>query len=139
MTDQADQARTALEEVCARGDLMRARELYASDFIDHVNALEFRGQEGIARSVAMYRALFPDLRIDVVDQVPRDRQRRFPPPAANSRRDAGYIGGRDPRANAQYVASASVGVHARVPQLRRRSASFAPGAAETSAGRSSET
>jgi predicted ester cyclase len=69
MTDQADHARTALEEVCARGDLVRARELYAGDFIDHVNALEFRGQEGIARSVAMYRALFPDLRIDVVDQV----------------------------------------------------------------------
>jgi predicted ester cyclase len=69
MADQAIHARTALEEVCARGDLDRARELYAGDFIDHVNALEFRGQEGIARSVAMYRALFPDLRIDVVDQV----------------------------------------------------------------------
>jgi len=69
MADQAIHARAALEEVCARGDLERARELYAGDFIDHVNALEFRGQEGIARSVAMYRALFPDLRIDVVDQV----------------------------------------------------------------------
>ena len=40
-----------------------------ADFVDHVNALEFHGQEGIARSVALYRALFPDLRIDVVDQV----------------------------------------------------------------------
>ena len=69
MADPAIHARTALEEVCARGDLARARELYAGDFIDHVNALEFRGQEGIARSVAMYRALFPDLQIDVVDQV----------------------------------------------------------------------
>jgi predicted ester cyclase len=69
MADQADHARTALEEVCARGDLESARELYTGDFIDHVNALEFRGQEGIAQSVAMYRALFPDLRIDVVDQV----------------------------------------------------------------------
>jgi predicted ester cyclase len=55
--------------VCARGDLARARELYADDFVDHVNALESRGQQGIAKSVAMYRALFPDLRIDVVDQV----------------------------------------------------------------------
>ena len=69
MADQSQRARTALEEVCARGDLDRARELYATDFIDHVNALEFRGQDGIAKSVAMYRALFPDLRIDVVDQV----------------------------------------------------------------------
>jgi predicted ester cyclase len=67
--DELTHARTALEQVCARGDLDRARELYADDFIDHVNALEFRGQEGIARSVAMYRAMFPDLRIDVVDQV----------------------------------------------------------------------
>lgn len=37
---------------------------------DHARvALEFPGQEGIARSVAMYRALFRDLRLDVVDQV----------------------------------------------------------------------
>jgi predicted ester cyclase len=69
MDDLALHARTALEQVCARGDLRRARELYAPDFVDHVNALEFHGQEGIARSVALYRALFPDLRIDVVDQV----------------------------------------------------------------------
>jgi predicted ester cyclase len=67
--DELTHARTALEQVCARGDLERARELYADDFLDHVNALEFRGQGGIAKSVAMYRALFPDLRIEVVDQV----------------------------------------------------------------------
>ena len=69
MGDRALHARTALEQVCARGDLERARELYADDFVDHVNALEFRGQEGIARSVALYRAHLPDLRIDVVDQI----------------------------------------------------------------------
>ena len=68
MSATADHARTALKEVCARGDLARARELYAEDFVDHVNALEFRGQEGIAESVALYRAIFDDLRIDVVDQ-----------------------------------------------------------------------
>jgi predicted ester cyclase len=55
---------------CARAAISSApRELYASDFVDHVNALEFRGQDGIARSVALYRALFPDLRIEVVDQI----------------------------------------------------------------------
>jgi predicted ester cyclase len=64
-----DHARQALEEVCARGDLARARELYAEDFVDHVNRLDFHGQEGIAKSVALYAAIFPDLRIDVVDQV----------------------------------------------------------------------
>jgi predicted ester cyclase len=70
----ADHARVALEEVCARGDLERARELYATDFVDHVNSLEFHGHEGIARSVALYRALFADLRIEVVDQISeRDR------------------------------------------------------------------
>ena len=69
MNDQSRHARAALEEVCARGDLQRARELYAPDFVDHVNALESRGQEGMARSVALYRALFPDLRIDVGEQV----------------------------------------------------------------------
>ena len=70
--DELTHARTALEQVCARGDLARARELYAEDFVDHVNALEFHGQEGIAKSVALYRAIFPDLRIDVVDQVADD-------------------------------------------------------------------
>jgi predicted ester cyclase len=69
MADQPQRARTALEEVCARGDLNRARELYTTDFVDHVNALEFHGHDGIARSVAMYRALFPDLRIEVLDQI----------------------------------------------------------------------
>lgn len=69
LDDRLLHAHTALEEVCARGDLARARELYATDFVDHVNALEFRGQAGIAKSVAIYRALFPDLQIEVLDQV----------------------------------------------------------------------
>jgi len=67
MSDTADYARTALAEVCARGDLSCARELYAEDFVDHVNALDFHGQEGIAKSVALCRAVFPDLRIQVAD------------------------------------------------------------------------
>jgi hypothetical protein len=57
--DELTHARTALEQVCARGDLERARELYADDFLDHVNALDFRGQEGIAKSVAMYARCSP--------------------------------------------------------------------------------
>jgi predicted ester cyclase len=69
MSATTDHARAALEEVCARGDLLRARELYAENFVDHVNTLDFHGQEGIAKSVALYRAVFPDLRIVVEDQT----------------------------------------------------------------------
>lgn len=54
MDDLQTHARTALEQVCARGDLIRARELDAEHFIDHVNALDFNGQDGIAQSVALY-------------------------------------------------------------------------------------
>ncbi len=69
MSSQPDHAREALEQVCARGNLRRARELYAEDFVDHVNALDFHGHDGIARSVALYRAIFPDLEIRVLDQT----------------------------------------------------------------------
>ena len=69
MSATADHARAALEEVCARGDLARARELYAEDFVDHVNAFDYHSQEGIAQSVALYRAVFADLRIHVEDQI----------------------------------------------------------------------
>jgi predicted ester cyclase len=62
-------ARKALEQVCARGDLDLARDCYASDFVDHVNALDLHGHEGIRRSTGLYRALFEDLQIRVVDQI----------------------------------------------------------------------
>jgi predicted ester cyclase len=62
-------ARRALEQVCARGDLDLARECYAPDFVDHVNAVDLHGHEGIRRSTGLYRALFDDLQIRVVDQV----------------------------------------------------------------------
>jgi predicted ester cyclase len=67
--EQSDKARRALERVCARGDFEAAQELYGPDFIDHVNGLEFRGHEGILESVGLYRAIFPDLRIQVDGQV----------------------------------------------------------------------
>lgn len=72
--DAADLARTALEEVCARGDMELARDCYAADFLDHVNAVDLHGHEGIRNSTDLYRALFDELRIRVVDQVSeRDR------------------------------------------------------------------
>jgi predicted ester cyclase len=34
-----------------------------------VNALEFQGLEGVGQSVRLYRSVFPDLEIEVEDQV----------------------------------------------------------------------
>jgi predicted ester cyclase len=62
-------ARKALEQVCARGDLGLARECYAPDFVDHVNAMDLHGHEGVRKSTDLYRAVFDDLQIRVVDQV----------------------------------------------------------------------
>ena len=67
--DNREVARTALEEVCARGDMELAPSCYAEDFEDHVGRLEYQGLEGVERSTALYRALFEDLRFEVVDQV----------------------------------------------------------------------
>ena len=62
-------ARTALEDVCARGDMELAPRCYAEDFSDHVGSLEYEGLDGVQRSTALYRALFDDLTFEVVDQV----------------------------------------------------------------------
>jgi predicted ester cyclase len=72
MTDVAanrEVARTALEQVCARGDMTLAPRCYAEDFADHVGGLEYRGLDGVRRSTRLYRALFDDLAFEVVDQV----------------------------------------------------------------------
>jgi predicted ester cyclase len=62
-------ARRALEEVCSGRDLGSLPDVYHPQFVDHVNALEYRGHEGARRSVALYMALFPDLQFVVEDQV----------------------------------------------------------------------
>lgn len=62
-------ARKALERVCACGDMELARDCYAEDFVDHVNTVELHGHEGIRKSTDVYRRLFDDLQIRVVDQV----------------------------------------------------------------------
>lgn len=41
--DNREVARTALEEVCARGDMELAPQCYAEDFADHVGSLERPG------------------------------------------------------------------------------------------------
>jgi hypothetical protein len=64
-------ARHALERVCSRADPEAAEGVYSRDFLDHVNARDYRGHEGIARSLALYQLLFRDgdLSIRVEDQV----------------------------------------------------------------------
>ena len=65
----AETARQALEDVCSGKALDRLADVYHPDFVDHVNALEYRGHEGARRSVALYLELFPDLSFTVEDQV----------------------------------------------------------------------
>lgn len=62
-------ARTAIEQVCARGDMALAPTCYAEDFADHFASGEYHGLEGVRRSTDLYRALFADLAFEVVDQV----------------------------------------------------------------------
>ena len=52
-----------------RGDMALAPECYAEDFVDHVGGVEYRGLDGVRRSTAVYRALFDNLTIEVLDQV----------------------------------------------------------------------
>jgi predicted ester cyclase len=66
---QTTTARRALEEVCSGRNLEGVPDVYHPEFVDHVNALEYRGHEGARRSVALYLELFPDLRFVVDEQV----------------------------------------------------------------------
>jgi predicted ester cyclase len=67
-TDHSEVARRALEVACS-GDLDVIDEVYAPSFIDHVNSVEYHGTDGARRSVALYLALFPDLKFIVDEQV----------------------------------------------------------------------
>jgi ubiquinone/menaquinone biosynthesis C-methylase UbiE/predicted ester cyclase len=68
-TDHTQTARRALEQVCSGKDLDGIPRDYHPDFVDHVNRFTYRGHDGARQSVALYLALFPDLRFDVDDQV----------------------------------------------------------------------
>jgi predicted ester cyclase len=64
-------AQHALERVCSNADPDAAIGVYSENFLDHVNARDYHGHEGIRRSLALYQLLFADgdLQIRVVDQV----------------------------------------------------------------------
>ena len=68
-TDNREVARTAIEQVCARGDMELAPSCYAEDFVDYFANSEYHGLEGVRKSTELYRQLFDDLRFEVVDQV----------------------------------------------------------------------
>ena len=72
--DHRTLARHALENVCSTADPGRAVGVYSRDFLDHVNARDYSGHEGIRRSLGLYQLLFRDgdLRIRVADQVAED-------------------------------------------------------------------
>jgi predicted ester cyclase len=69
--DPTELARHALEQVCSGSDPLAAVGVYSRDFQDHVNAAEYRGHDGIRRSLGLYQLVFSDgdLRIHVEDQV----------------------------------------------------------------------
>jgi predicted ester cyclase len=67
--DNRELARRALEDVCSGRRIDDVADVYHPAFVDHVNAMEYRGLDGARRSVALYRALFPDLRFTVEEQV----------------------------------------------------------------------
>jgi hypothetical protein len=70
-SDSKELARHALEHVCSGSDPTAAVGVYSADFRDHVNAREYRGHDGIRRSLGVYQLVFSDgdLRIRVQDQV----------------------------------------------------------------------
>jgi predicted ester cyclase len=69
--DEKALARHALERVCSNADPAAAAGVYSRDFLDHVNARDYRGHDGIKESLGLYQLLFSDgdLRIRVEDQV----------------------------------------------------------------------
>lgn len=72
--ERADRARRALEDVCSGRHLDRLADLYSADFVDHVNDRTYRGHDGARSSIALYLALFDDLRFTVEQQVTEAEQ-----------------------------------------------------------------
>jgi hypothetical protein len=70
-TDERVLARHALERVCSNADPSAAAGIYSRDFLDHVNARDYTGHDGIRESLSLYQLVFRDgdLRIRVEDQV----------------------------------------------------------------------
>ena len=64
-------ARRVLEEMFNAGNLDVADELLASDYVDHDPSLpeDVHGPEGFKEYVGMYRSAFPDVHVQIEDQI----------------------------------------------------------------------
>ncbi len=64
-------ARRVIEEAFVGGRLDAVDELIAADAVSHDPAIpeSVRGPEGVKQVIAGYRAAFPDLRIEIQDQI----------------------------------------------------------------------
>ena len=64
-------ARRVLEEMFNKGNLDLADEVFAPDYVDHDPAMpeDIRGPEGFKEYVSMFRTAFPDIHIEIEDQV----------------------------------------------------------------------
>src|SRR5215207_10454783 len=64
-------ARRVLEEIFNKGNLDAADELLAPDFVDHDPSMpeDVRGPEGFKEYVSAYRSAFPDLHVQIEDQI----------------------------------------------------------------------
>jgi predicted SnoaL-like aldol condensation-catalyzing enzyme len=64
-------ARRVIEEMFNNGNLDVADELIAPDYVDHDPAMpeDIHGPEGFKEYVSVYRSAFPDLHIQIEDQV----------------------------------------------------------------------
>jgi len=62
-------ARFAIEEVCSGRRLDDLDHCYAPNFVDHVNAMEHRGHDGVREWVGLYKRIFDDLSFTTEQQV----------------------------------------------------------------------
>jgi steroid delta-isomerase-like uncharacterized protein len=64
-------ARRVIEQMFNEGNLDVADELLALDYVDHDPSLpeDVHGPEGFKQYVGMYRAAFPDLHVQIEDQL----------------------------------------------------------------------
>jgi predicted ester cyclase len=73
MTEEENKAlaRRVIEEMFNNGNLDVADELIASDYVDHDPAMpeDIHGPEGFKEYVGAYRSAFPDLHIQIEDQI----------------------------------------------------------------------
>jgi steroid delta-isomerase-like uncharacterized protein len=60
-----------IEELFNKGNLDLADELIAPDYVDHDTALpeDVRGPEGFKQFVSLYRSAFPDLHVEILEQI----------------------------------------------------------------------